>query len=176
MTHGADRYAICYHMSMSDNSYTATVKGKPVTFTHRGASVMPDFKHVTSVSVIPFTTEGNIVAVRLRHRGLDLPGGHVEPGESTPEETLNREVREEACMTVRTPVLTEVVESDYFEQPSYMLLYAAFVDKLHEFEPSDEAAERVEVSPEEFIRQYAAGNKQLMAATIEAGWQLLNRP
>lgn len=70
------------------NSYTTIVKGKQVTSKHMGVVRVPDFKHVTSVSVIPFTKDGDIVAVRLRHRGLDLPGGHVESTETTPEQTI----------------------------------------------------------------------------------------
>jgi 8-oxo-dGTP pyrophosphatase MutT (NUDIX family) len=121
-----------------EQSYVALIKGKQVTFKHTGASVMPPFKNVTSVSVIPFMQDGQIVAVRLRHRGIDIPGGHVEPGETTPEQTMNREVMEEACMTVKNPILAEVIESDYFEHPSFMLLYGAFVDELHNFTTTEE--------------------------------------
>ena len=160
---------------MDDNSYVTSVKGKQVRFTHKDAVVLPPFQQVTSVAVVPFTKEGAIVAVRLRRRGIDLPGGHVEPGELTPEETLNREVMEEACMTVREPVLTEVIESDYFEQPTYMLIYGAYIDRLLPFTPSEEASERVEATREAFIAQYEAGSKELMALTVERAWRLLNQ-
>ena len=115
------------------------------------------------------------MAVRLRHRGIDLPGGHVEPGEQTPEETMNREVKEEACMTIRSAVLTEVIESDYFKHPSYMLLYSAYVDELSVFVPSDEASERIEVTREDFIKQYEAGDKKLIAIAIEDAWRQLSQ-
>lgn len=160
---------------LNDNSYIALVKGKQVTFIHQGASATPDFKYVTSVSVIPFTESGDIIAVRLRHRGIDLPGGHVEPGEQTPEETMNREVMEEACMTIRNAVLAEVVESDYFEHPSYMLLYGAYIDELFDFIPSEEASERVELTREDFIKQYEAGSKKLMAIAVENAWRQLSK-
>lgn len=158
-----------------DNSYATLVKGKQVTFTHMGSAERPDFKYVTSVSVIPFTEDGDIVVVRLRHRGLDLPGGHVEPHETTPEQTMNREVLEEACITIKNPVLAEVIESDYFDHPSYMLLYGAFVDELHLFStPEDEMSDgREVVTREEFIRQYEAGNKELMSRAIQTAWQKL---
>jgi 8-oxo-dGTP diphosphatase len=151
------------------NSYVALVKDKRVTFKHKGASNMPPFQSVTSVSVVPFTKEGQIVAVRLRHRGLDIPGGHVEPGEITPEETMKRELMEEAGATVKHPVLVEVIESDFFEHPSYMLLYGAFVDELHDFVTTEEEMSegREIVSPAEFIEQYEAGNKKLMKLAID---------
>ncbi|HSX30516.1 MAG TPA: NUDIX domain-containing protein [Candidatus Saccharimonadales bacterium] len=156
-------------------SYQTNIKGKAVTFTHLGPVALPDFSAVTSVSVIPFTAEGEIVAVRLSHRGVDLPGGHVEPGETTPEQTLKREVMEEASMTVQAPVLVEVIESDYFDRPSFMLLYAAYVDQLFKFvpPPDEPSEERVVLSPTEFIAQYEAGNKALMAAAIESAWHRL---
>lgn len=134
---------------------------------------MPDFKDVTSVSAIPFTSDGDIMAVRLRHRGIDLPGGHVEAAETTPEETMNREVMEEACMTIKNPVLAEVIESDFFDHPSYMLLYGAYVDELYEFVPSTEASERVVLSQVSFLEQYEAGDKELMRVAIETAWQQL---
>ena len=51
-----------------------------------------------------------IVAVRLCHRGLDLLGGHVESYETTPEQTMNREAMEEACITIRGPALVEGID------------------------------------------------------------------
>lgn len=143
------------------NSYKQEVKGKTVTFKHLGAKTVP-FKQVTSVSVIPFNKNGELIVVNLRHRGLDLPGGHVEPGEKTPEETARREVMEEACMTVRDLVLVETIQSDLFDTPSCMLLYAAYVDDLQKFVPSREASERQTVTPDTFIKRYEAGNKVLM--------------
>ena len=164
-------------MSRDDQikSYELSVRDKTVTFTHLGIDMIPSFYKVTSVAVIPFTKDGDLIVVNLRHRGLDLPGGHVEPNEKTPEETLRREAMEEACMTVRNPVLAEVIESDYFDdRVSYMLLYGAFVDELHNFTPNNEASERLIISPEAFIQQYSAGNKPLMDVVIKSAWQLLN--
>ena len=147
------------------DSYTQKVKGKVVTFTHLGAKTVP-FEQVTSVAVVPFTASGQLVVVNLRHRGLDLPGGHVEPGEQTPEETARREVQEEACMTIRSLMLVDVIQSDFFSTPSYMLIYAAYVDELQSFVPSREASERLIVMPEQFVEQYEAGNKAFMERAV----------
>lgn len=154
------------------NSYKQEVEGKTVTFKHLGAKTVP-FKQVTSVCVIPFTKSGELVVVSLRHRGLDLPGGHVEPGEKTPEETARREVMEEACMTIRDLVLVETIQSDFFQTPSYMLLYAAYVGDLQEFVPSHEASERLIVAPSGFIERYEAGNKALMERSVTRAWELV---
>jgi 8-oxo-dGTP diphosphatase len=159
----------------SARSYTALVKDKLVTFTHLGSQSIPPFHQVTSVSVIPFTKSGDIVAVRLRHRGLDIPGGHVESGEKIPQATLEREAMEEACISITNPVLTEVVESDFFdERPSFMLVYTAFVNKLYPFQTPDNemSDERLIVTPKKFIEQYQ-GNKQLMTEAIATAWAQL---
>lgn len=154
------------------DSYTIEDKGKRVTFMYLGVVPVPPFSQVTAVFAIPFTDDGKLVAVRLRHRGLDLPGGHVEPDETSPEQTMHREVMEEAYMTVHSPVLAEVIESDYFAEPSYMLGFGAWVDELQDFVPNDETSERVTVTVDEFIDQYSAGDKQLMRRTIERAWRL----
>jgi len=163
----------CYYETMN-NSHQAQVKDKLVTFTHIGSSFLPDFSQVTSVAAIPFTSDGKLVVVNLRHRGLDMPGGHVEPFETTPEETMNREVMEEACMTIRDSVLVDVIESDYFDdRKSYMLLYAAYVDEFKEFVPNDESSERLTISIEDFIQRYTAWDKALIHDVIVRGWKLL---
>ena len=157
---------------LNKNSYTLKVNGKLTKFVHKGTNFIPPFKRVTSVSVIPFTKEGLVVAVRLKNRGLDIPGGHVEKNEKTPEETLYREVMEEAHMLISKPSLVEVIETDYFgqkpEEASYMLIYTAFVDKLLEYKTTDKMSyERIIISKEDFLNQYAAGDKELMEKTID---------
>ena len=158
------------------NSYQSLIKNKLVTFTYKGNSKLPDFKDVTSVAVIPFTTDGQLVVVDLYQRGLDLPGGHVEPYETTPGQTMTRETMEEASMTVKVPVLVEVIESDYFEdRVSYMLIYGAFVDQLFEFVPNSESRERVSITKTDFIERYEAGDKILMGKVIDGAWKLLSK-
>jgi 8-oxo-dGTP pyrophosphatase MutT (NUDIX family) len=157
------------------NSYTLVVNNRSVILRHIGNTWIPPFNKVTSVAVIPFTEEGKIMAVKLRHRGIDIPGGHVEAYEKTPEETLRREVLEEAHMTIREPILVEVIQSDLYgpikEDASYMLLYTAFVDELHTFQLTDEHSyERIAMDRSTFIEQYEAGSKELMGKAIEKAW------
>lgn len=150
-------------------------QGRNIHLKHLGPVEVP-FKQVTAVIAIPFTKDGKLTAVRLRHRGVDLAGGHVEPYETSPEQTLNREVMEEACMTVHGPMLADVIESDYLpDKPLYMLLYGVWVDELHEFVPNEEAAERVELSVDEFIDAYnfKGGSKLHMRQAVERAWELL---
>jgi 8-oxo-dGTP diphosphatase len=50
---------------------------------------------VTSVVAVVFNESGQLLVVRVRSRGWDLPGGHVEPGESLTDAVV-REVAEES--------------------------------------------------------------------------------
>ena len=57
-----------------------------VTLTPVSKDFIPPFEQVTSVGVIAFTGEGKI-AVTLQSRGFDIPGGHVQRGDRSLEET-----------------------------------------------------------------------------------------
>lgn len=152
---------------MISSNYNNVINGIDVTFSKVGTDNVPPFSKVTSVSVIPITESGEIVAVRLKNRGLDIPGGHVEKHEKTPEETLHRELMEEANVTVKDLKLVEVIKSNYFgdkpEDVSFMLIYVAKVDEIYDFTLSDEMShERVITTPKEFIKNYEAGDKEFM--------------
>jgi 8-oxo-dGTP pyrophosphatase MutT (NUDIX family) len=60
---------------------------------------VPPPQETTQALGICFTREGEIVLVTLDGNAWSLPGGTIEPGE-TLEQTLVREVREEACARV----------------------------------------------------------------------------
>lgn len=164
---------------MSSSSYNIVINGRDVTFSKDGTDNVPPFSKVTSVSVIPITDSGEIVAVRLKNRGLDIPGGHVEKHEKTPEETLHRELMEEANTTVKDIKLVEVIRSNYFgneeDDSSYMLIYVARVDEVLDFTLSDEMSyERIIISSDEFIKDYNAGDKEFMSDIIQQAIRILS--
>ncbi len=116
---------------MNVGNYKIDVRGKLYNLKLLGNSKMPDFDKVSSASALIFDKDGLILGVRLKNRGLDIPGGHTEPGDLNPEETLRREVMEEASATIKDIKLLEVIESDFFgstpEKASYMLIYTAMM-------------------------------------------------
>lgn len=63
----------------------------------------PDFvvpSHlVTQASAVCFTVDGKVLLVSKDGENWQLPGGHLEEGE-TPEEAVVREIEEEACVVV----------------------------------------------------------------------------
>lgn len=123
---------------------------------------------VTSVWVVPFTEDGEIVVAHL-DRWWDIMGGHVQEWEMDFIETAKREAMEEGCVTIKEISLALVIESDYFwsspHELTYMLCYHAMVDELLPFESSHESFARKVVGIEEFLKGYR-GNKELVENMI----------
>ena len=69
---------------------------------------------VTSAHCFPL--RGSRLLMALGPRGLDIPGGHVEPGESALEAML-REAQEEACIQPAGYALAGALEVDNSENP-----------------------------------------------------------
>jgi 8-oxo-dGTP diphosphatase len=112
--------------------------------------VLPPAELVTSAGALAFDGDRLLLA-RLTSRDWDLPGGHVEPGES-PEQAMRREVYEEAGARLgparvfaHTRVRVRAPKPNGYRYPhpdSYMVFYWARVVALDPFEPSAEATER----------------------------------
>ncbi len=86
-----------------DRRRTDVADERAVTFVQLGPGFVPPFEQVTSVSVVPFADDGRMVAALLR-RGVDLPGGHVQEGETSVEQVARREATEEADIRTLTPL------------------------------------------------------------------------
>lgn len=120
---------------------------------------MPSMDQITSVSVIPFDTHGQIVAALLSHRGIDLPGGHTEAEDTTPEVTARREALEEICATLSDDLrLIGVIESSRQRhgKPTYMVIMTGEVKELLplNFAPDEKSQGRATVTPDAFISKY----------------------
>ena len=150
--------------------------GQKVNFVDIGSSFLPTFEKITSVLVVPFTKDGLIVSALL-DRGIDLPGGHVEVGEFTCEETGKREVMEEVGVTPGDLKLVKVIQSDYYgsqpEQLTYLVVMTGFVEDIIPNEVYDglclrihESMGRSIINIDEFISQYQAGKKNDMRRIV----------
>jgi len=116
---------------------------------------LPPIPAITSALALAFDGE-RILMTNLRQRGWDIPGGHIEPGE-TPEAAMRREVMEEAGAQLtdvqllgyqRIRLLGQVPDGYRYPHPdSYQILYLAHVAELAAFSATEEASQRAFFTP-----------------------------
>jgi len=130
-------------------------RGGTTRLTFLGPTPDPPFERVTSAAVVAVADDGRLVLAAL-DRGPDIPGGHVQHGETAIEQTVRREAWEEVRARLGTLLPVEVVESDYFGEDdlSYMVIRAARVTELAPWEAYHESAGRLLLTPEEFLARY----------------------
>ena len=157
-------------MTKNDKRRTVMVKGQKVHFTYFDPKdISIQFDQITSVGVVLFTTDKNLVAVEL-DRGLDIPGGHVQHQDNSILDTAKREALEEAYAIIKDVKLIQIIQSDYYgskpDQLTYLVTVAAIVETLLPFEPNKESRSRHVSSPRKFIERYEAGPSDGMRKVI----------
>jgi 8-oxo-dGTP diphosphatase len=110
----------------------------------------------------------HILAIENEH-GWDIPGGHIEPGE-TPLQCLEREVQEEAGATFKNPRLFLRIESDAADRykDKVMLVYATDEFELGTFTPSHDAFGRDVIEISELMRRYKHDPQHLRKVITKA--------
>lgn len=88
---------------------------------------------------------GDVLLTRLSDRDWDIPGGHIDPGE-TPEVAAVREVWEETCARVEVVEPLGFQELEVFDRDrgpiSIQVFYWCRLVELCTFERNDESLER----------------------------------
>lgn len=129
--------------------------------------ILPAQEFLSAVFLIAI--EGSGILSIVNERGWDIPGGHIEPGE-TPSQALIREVREEAGAIFANEKLFAIIESDAEDhyKDKVMLIYATKDFKLGEFIPSEDAFGGEVLEIDEFIKRYK-GNVDFSELIHRAG-------
>lgn len=107
---------------------------------------------------------GDAVLVVRNERGWDIPGGHVEPGE-TWIEALSREVFEEAAATFTDARPFAFLSTE--GRADVMLFFVTAEFELHPFTPGEDAFERGVIPTELLLARYY-GPKQVLGDLIRA--------
>jgi len=112
--------------------------------------VLPPRETITAAFVFAFSGD-RLLFANLVRRGLEIPGGHLEPGES-PEDAAVREAREETGARVRDlkplawqrhEIRAPRPEGYPFPYPTtHMVFFVGRVQELNPFVPDDESLGR----------------------------------
>lgn len=131
--------------------------GHKVSLKWHPFKILNQSETVTSVHSYCFR-KGNVLLVQVKNRGFNIPGGHVENGE-TPEDALHREVYEEGYVKGRIEYIGALEvnhkENPYFVQDGpypllgYQLFYRMDIEECCPFLREHETTSRIWVEPEE---------------------------
>lgn len=130
---------------------------------------MPEREIVSAVFLIGFV--GDKVLAARNERGWDVPGGHLEKGESLLQ-GLRREVLEEAGATFEEALPLAVLSKP--GQTRVMVFFAADGCVMGLFEPTKDALERCLLKPGRLVARYH-GDRQLLTRLISFAGEKLGR-
>lgn len=138
------------------------------------SNFMPHRELITSVHGVCFY-RGELMMVNLNHRGWDVPGGHIEIGE-TAEVCFKREAMEEGYVEGDCRLLGSMElnhnenllwnSSSPYPKVGYQVFYRMDITKLHSFEAEFESSARMFIRPEEAV-DYHKGWHSLLEEIIQ---------
>lgn len=121
------------------------------------SNILPPYELITSVHGLCFHDD-HLLLANLKERGWDIPGGHIEAGE-TPEECFKRETLEECYVEGQCELLGFVTvdhcdnpfwsESSPYPKMGYQVFYKMNVTKQLPFKGDFESTQRLLINPKD---------------------------
>lgn len=125
-------------------------------------------KLVTASCAFVFDDKNQILAIE-NHRGWDIPGGRVEPGEA-PESTVVREIMEEASVVVEKPQLVYLQE--FPDRGWNIAYYRCYVVEVQPFNTEFETTKREFMPVDVFLERYGGEDVEETRVLIEKALML----
>lgn len=122
-------------------------------------SIAKNLRITACVGLVVMNGKTNRFVMIKNKRGWDIPGGHLEAGE-TPEEAFKRELYEESgCELASRPVPIAVLQSSENSETGMVVYFGEC--RVGEFKANSEIAGRAFVSRNKLINDYF-GDKTLL--------------
>lgn len=129
------------------------------------AESLPPEAEVTAVAIVA-CLDDKVLFIR-NERGWDIPGGHVEETDESPEQTAKRELLEETSAECGELKLVGYMVSDfYLDRQTHIVILKTEVTSLKEFIPQHETIERRLMSVKECRESYY-GNPALIEELLK---------
>ncbi|MCM3393388.1 MULTISPECIES: NUDIX hydrolase [Cytobacillus] len=149
--------------------------GARIKLTWKEAAYLPEREFITSAHGFCFL-EGKVLLVNLQNRGWDIPGGHIEKGES-PKQCFKREAMEEGYAEGQCAQLGYIIvdhsenlqwtESSVYPKIGYQVFYHMEIERMYDFEARYESSERKLVDPLQ-ITEFCKGWHETLAEALNS--------
>lgn len=148
---------------MSEPRYQDNPSKFELVFADDGQSLATAQEKITATFAFVRDAVGKLLTLK-NERGWDIPGGHLNEGESAVDAT-HREVLEEASVTIKNLAFFAFI----LNGDTAMSVFIAELDEVRDFVVNEEdpTSDRTFMEPEDFMGVYSGGDKVMMRGLLD---------